>query len=83
MTLELARHGIRVNAVAPGGVLTSGPEEVGGSSNEAVVAFSVRIPEGRMRDPDDIARAVLFLASGMSSCMIGTQMVVDGGVLLA
>ena len=83
MALELAPHGIRVNAVAPGGVLIPGLEEVRGSSNEAVAAFSARIPEGRMGDPDDIARAVLFLVSGMSSYMTGTQMVVDGGVLLA
>ena len=83
VALELAPHGIRVNAVAPGGVLTPGVEEMGGNSDEAVAAFSARIPEGRMGDPDDIARAVLFLASGMSSYMTGTQMVVDGGVLLA
>ena len=83
VALELAPHGIRVNAVAPGGVLTPGVEEMGAGSDEAVAAFSARIPEGRMGDPDDIARAVLFLASQMSSYMTGAQVVVDGGVLLA
>ena len=80
--LELAPHAIRVNAVAPGGVLTPGVEEMGGGSAEAVAAFRARIPEGRMGDPDDIARAVLFLASDMASYVTGAQLVVDGGVLL-
>ncbi len=80
--LELAPHGIRVNAVAPGGVLTPGVEEMGGGSAEAVRAFSARVPEGRMGDPDDIARAVLFLASDLAEYMTGAQLVVDGGVLL-
>ncbi len=84
VALELAPHGIRVNAVAPGAVLTPGVEEMmGGGSAEAVAAFSARIPEGRMGDPDEIARAVLFLVSDMSSYMTGSQVVVDGGVLLS
>lgn len=82
VALELAPHGIRVNAVAPGGVLTPGVEEMGGESSDAVAAFSARIPEGRMGDPDDIARAVLFLASDLSTYVTGAQLVVDGGVLL-
>ena len=82
VALELAPHGIRVNAVAPGGVLTPGVEEMGGGSSDAVAAFSARIPEGRMGDPDDIARAVLFLASDLSTYVTGAQLVVDGGVLL-
>jgi len=83
VALEFAPYGIRVNAVAPGGVLTPGVAEMGAGSDEAVAAFAARIPEGRMGDPDDIARAVLFLASDMSSYMTGAQVVVDGGALLA
>ena len=82
VALELAPHGIRVNAVAPGGVLTPGVSEMGGGSDAAVAAFAASVPEGRMGAPDDIARAVLFLASDMSSYMTGAQLVVDGGSLL-
>jgi 2-dehydro-3-deoxy-D-gluconate 5-dehydrogenase len=83
VALELSPHGIRVNAVAPGGVLTPGVEEMGGGSSEAIDAFSARIPMRRMGDPDEIARAVLFVASPMAAYMTGAQLVVDGGVLQA
>lgn len=83
VALEFAPHGIRVNAVAPGGVLTPGAEEMGRGSASSVEAFSARIPMNRMGDPDEIARAVLFLASPMAEYMTGAQVVVDGGVLQA
>jgi 2-deoxy-D-gluconate 3-dehydrogenase len=83
VALELSPHGIRVNAVAPGGVLTEGVKEMGGDTAQAVEAFASRIPMHHMGDPDDIARAVLFLASPLSSYMTGAQIVVDGGVLLS
>lgn len=83
VALELAPHSIRVNAVAPGGVLTEGVQEMGADTQEAVAAFSSQIPMHRMGDPDDIARAVLFLASPLSAYMTGSQVVVDGGVLLS
>jgi 2-deoxy-D-gluconate 3-dehydrogenase len=81
--LEMAPHGIRVNALAPGGVLTEGVQEMGAGTAEAIEAFSAAIPMGRMGDPDEIARAVLFLASPLSQYMTGSQVVVDGGRLLA
>jgi 2-deoxy-D-gluconate 3-dehydrogenase len=81
--LEMAPHGIRVNALAPGGVLTEGVQEMGAGTAEAIEAFSAAIPMGRMGDPDEIARAVLFLALPLSQYMTGSQVVVDGGRLLA
>jgi 2-dehydro-3-deoxy-D-gluconate 5-dehydrogenase len=80
VALELAPHGIWVNAVAPGGIRTPG---VGEMDPETMKAFEAMIPQRRMGDPDDIGRAVLFLASELSSYMTGSQIVVDGGRLLA
>lgn len=77
--LELAEHGIRVNAVAPGGIATPGTH---GSDQEAIKAFEQLIPLGRLGRADEIAAAALFLASDMSSYMTGSQIVVDGGRLL-
>ena len=81
IALELAPHGITVNAVAPGGILTPGAG-AGAMPDETRRAFEALIPMQRMGDPDDIARTTLFLASGLASYMTGTQIVVDGGRLL-
>lgn len=84
LALELAPHGIWVNAVAPGGVLTPGVMhmQAGRGSQDAAGDPAAHIPMHRLGDPDDIARAVLFLASDLSSYMTGAQVVVDGGMLL-
>jgi 2-deoxy-D-gluconate 3-dehydrogenase len=79
VALELAPHGIWVNAVAPGGITTPGVGEV---APDMLEQFEALIPMHRMGVPDDIARAVLFLASDLSSYVTGTQIVVDGGRLL-
>jgi 2-deoxy-D-gluconate 3-dehydrogenase len=78
--LELAPHGIAVNAVAPGAIRTPG---VGGVDSEALDAFAALVPMGRIGEPDDIGRAVLFLASDLASYVTGAQLVVDGGRLLS
>lgn len=85
--LELAADNIRVNAIAPGGVTTPGVAAMntGPSTPEtqaAAAAFIDRIPMRRMGNPDDIGTVALFLASDMSAYMTGSQIVVDGGVLL-
>ena len=80
VALELAPHGIWVNAIAPGGIKTPGVGEIGGAALEG---FEAMIPMGRMGDPDDIGRAALYLASDLASYMTGSQIVVDGGRLLA
>ncbi len=90
IALELAPYGIWVNAIAPGGVLTPGvakmqqdmPPVPGVDMKKVLAEFLAKIPMGRFGDPDDIGKAALFLASEMSSYMTGTQIVVDGGVLL-
>ena len=80
VALELAPHGIWVNAIAPGGVRTLG---MGDMDDAALKGFEAMIPMRRMGDPDDIGRAALFLASDLCSYMTGAQIVVDGGRLLA
>ncbi|HVS99276.1 MAG TPA: SDR family NAD(P)-dependent oxidoreductase [Solirubrobacterales bacterium] len=79
IALELAPHGIWVNAIAPGGVKTPG---VGDVDEKTMAAFAQMIPMGRLGDPDEIGRAVLFFASDLCSYTTGAQLVVDGGRLL-
>lgn len=83
VALELAEHKIWVNAIAPGGVATEGTGLTHPGMEEIIKAFTAKIPMHRMGEPDDIAKVALFLASDMSSYMTGSQIVVDGGVLLS
>ena len=85
--LELAPHGIRAIAIAPGMILTEGVQANlsgggGGSVDEMLEDFGSRIPLGRFGHPDDIARTVVFLASDAADYITGTTIVVDGGKLL-
>lgn len=84
--LELAPHNIQVNAIAPGGITTPGTG-AGASPTpemEAILKkFLEKIPMKRMGDPDDIGKVALFLASDLASYITGSQVVVDGGVLLS
>jgi len=82
VALELAVHGIAVNALAPGAVATPGATG-GGVPDPATSGATVDNALRRMADPDEIARAALFLACGLSSYVIGSQVVVDAGMLLS
>jgi NAD(P)-dependent dehydrogenase (short-subunit alcohol dehydrogenase family) len=79
---ELAPRGIRVNQVTPGGTRTPIWSPLAPTDN-AMAAVEARIarsaPLGRMSEADDVAQAVLYLASGDSSNVTGTEIVVDGG----
>jgi NAD(P)-dependent dehydrogenase (short-subunit alcohol dehydrogenase family) len=77
LALELGPRGIRVLAVAPGHIDTPGVRAMFPPGAEASTAD--QIPLGRVGVPDDIARVVLFAASGLASYMTGTLLVVDGG----
>jgi len=84
--LELAQYNIQVNAIAPGGISTPGTGAGAPPSKEMeaiLEKFLQKIPMKRMGEPDDIGKAALFLASPFSSYMTGSQIVVDGGVLLS
>ena len=78
--LELARTGITVNGVEPGFIAKPGRGKMG--TPEAIAALSAHIPMGRLGDPDDIAHAMLFLASEESKYMTGQLITVDGGSVL-
>lgn len=75
---ELAAAGVRVNAVSPGPTET--PIHAKAGLEQAVRAVIPRIPLGRLGQPDDIAKAMLFLASDESSFMTGEELVIDGGM---
>jgi NAD(P)-dependent dehydrogenase (short-subunit alcohol dehydrogenase family) len=77
MSLDLASHGIRVNAIAPGAILT---ERRGPSMDPYKQAVSHRIPMQRLGMPLEIASVVAFLASDEASYLTGQVLYVDGGI---
>jgi len=77
MALELAPHGIRVNAVAPGLTDTAQPRY--GHSEEELTAMARTVPLGRMAQPDDIASVAVFLASDEARFITGQTVHVNGG----
>lgn len=78
MALELAPHGIRVNAIAPGLVETNLTTRIF-TTPDALAARVSRIPLGRAGQPGDMVGAALFLASDESAWTTGTTITVDGG----
>jgi glucose 1-dehydrogenase len=78
---ELAPHGVRVNAVAPGAISTPINVHLQGDA-EARAAVEAQIPMGRMGDVAEVARAVAWLASDQASYVTGATLYVDGGMTL-
>jgi 3-oxoacyl-[acyl-carrier protein] reductase len=76
---ELASRNVLVNAVAPGYIDTEMTQAI---SAEAKTALQAAIPLGRLGTGDDVARAVLFLASDLASYITGQVLVVDGGMVM-
>jgi len=88
VAMECAPDSIRVNAVFPGGVRTpiwqnadwwKGFVAKVGSEEEAWKKLEAASPLGRMAEPDDIAEAILYLASDASRYVTGSELVIDGG----
>lgn len=81
-TTDLKDRHIRVNAVSPGSIDTPGLSQLLGSSEagqQRLKMISGSIPMGRLGTPDEIAKAVVFLASDDSSYVTGVELFVDGG----
>jgi len=82
MAIDFGRHNIRVNAVCPGDIdtpmLRSECAQLGEDEKAFMEEAAVR-PLHRVGTPEDVANAVLFLASGLSTWVTGTHVVVDGG----
>jgi len=78
LALELAGYNIRVNALAPGIVKTDFNRNIW-DSPEAARQLSLSVPLGRLAEPEDIAKATIFLASEESGYITGAVIPVDGG----
>lgn len=84
-TTDLKARRIRVNVVSPGPIETEGVQALmasapGGQGSERMKAIISMVPAGRMGTPDEIAKAVVFLASDDSSFVTGIELFVDGGL---
>jgi NAD(P)-dependent dehydrogenase (short-subunit alcohol dehydrogenase family) len=82
-TTDLKSRRIRVNAVSPGSIDTPGFNDLLASSEtgqQRLKMISNSVPLGRLGAPDEVARAVVFLASDDSSYITGTELFVDGGM---
>ena len=82
IAMELAPHGIRVVTVAPGYTHIPENDRPGAGRPAWIDAISRRIPIGRIAEPEEIGRAVVFLASDGAGCITGTTLSIDGGALL-
>ncbi len=81
-TTDLKDRRIRVNAVSPGPIDTPGLNDLvasRGAGEQGLKMLSNSVPLGRLGTPDEIAKAVVFLASDGSSYITGTELFVDGG----
>ncbi|QCR34282.1 glucose 1-dehydrogenase [Lysinibacillus sp. SGAir0095] len=76
--MECANFGIRVNSVHPGVIAT--PMVVQEDTKAAVEEFAKHIPMGRVAQPEEVSKMVLFLASDESSYSTGSEFIIDGGM---
>ncbi|MFW5468956.1 3-oxoacyl-ACP reductase [Knoellia sp. CPCC 206435] len=78
--VQFARQGVRVNALCPGPVNTPLLQELFAKDEERAARRLVHVPMGRFAEPEEIANAVLFLASDESSFITANTFLVDGGI---
>ena len=80
LAIEYAKKNININCISPGFIKTSMTERIDQKYKEIIVS---KIPSGKLGDPDDIANAVLFLASNQSDYINGETLHVNGGLYMA
>lgn len=78
MAVDLAKHNIRVNAIAPGYIATAKVSQETSTAQD----FIGQIPQGRLARPEDIVGGVIYLASDASLYVTGTTVVIDGGLTI-
>jgi NAD(P)-dependent dehydrogenase (short-subunit alcohol dehydrogenase family) len=76
---ELIGRGIRVNAVSPGPVATPLHDKIG-LQGDSLTGLVKQIPLGRRGDPDEVAQAIVFLASDAGAFTVGSEFIIDGGM---
>jgi NAD(P)-dependent dehydrogenase (short-subunit alcohol dehydrogenase family) len=79
--LEYAKSGIRINAIAPGGVETDMLMQTVGDDHQFLETFKSMHPIGRIGRPEEIANAVVWLLSDKASFVLGHTLLVDGGIV--
>ena len=79
MALELIRHNIQVNAICPGYIATELKQD---TIDRVAEKAARKVPAGRIGRSEDVAGAVVFLASSASDYMVGSSVVIDGGIML-
>ena len=80
LAIEYAKKNININCISPGFIKTSMTEKIDPKFKEIIVS---KIPSGKLGDPEDIANAVLFLASKQSDYINGETLHVNGGLYMA
>ena len=80
LAIEYAKKNININCISPGFIKTNMTERIDQKYKEIIVS---KIPSGKLGDPDDIANAVLFLASNQSDYINGETLHVNGGLYMA
>ena len=80
LAIEYAKKNINVNCISPGFIKTAMTEKIDDKFKEIIVS---KIPSGRLGEPEDIANAVLFLASNQSDYINGETLHVNGGMYMA
>lgn len=80
MGVQFARDGVRINALCPGPVNTPLLKELFAADEERAARRLVHVPMGRFGEPEEMANAVLFLASDESSFITANAFLVDGGI---